>query len=30
MNELMGNAGIVRFSNGLARTRDADGWRENA
>jgi len=34
LNELIGNADIVRFKkkqkNGLARTRDADGWRENA
>ena len=34
LNELVGNADIVRFikkqKNGLARTRVADGWRENA
>jgi len=34
LNELIGNADIVRFikkqKNGLSRTRDADGWRENA
>jgi hypothetical protein len=32
--ELRGNEDKVRFikkqKNGLARTRDADGWRENA
>jgi len=32
-NELIGNADTVRFTkkqkNGLARTRDACGWREN-
>ena len=32
--ELRGNEDIVGFikkqKNGLARTRDADGWRENA
>ena len=33
LNELIENADIVRHKkqkNGLARTRDADRWRENA
>ena len=35
LNELIGNADIIRFikkkqKNSLARTRDADGWNENA
>ena len=33
MNELIGNADSKIYKkqkNGLARTRDADGWRENA
>jgi len=33
LNELIGNcrhSKIYKKQNGLARTRDADGWRENA
>ena len=33
LNELIGSADIVIYKkqkNGLARTRDEDGWRENA